>query len=103
MAKNTERDYLHTILLKVEDEQLNVKRIECLADLFYTGYIESRPVSLYEHEINGEQLALDMREHLDNVALIFAMIQEKITVLYGNLEKLMEEIMETKKEGETGK
>ncbi len=103
MAKNTERDYLHTILLKVEDEQLNVKRIECLADLFYTGYIESRPVSLYEHEINGEQLALDMREHLDNAALIFAMIQEKITMLYDNLEKMMEEIMETKKEGEPEK
>lgn len=103
MAKNTERDYLHTILLKVEDEQLNVKRIKCLAELFYTGYIESRPVSLYEHKINGEQLALDMREYLDNAALIFAMIQERITMLYDNLETLMEEIMDTMKEGETGK
>ena len=103
MAKNTERDYLHTILLKVEDEQLNAKRIECLADLFYTGYLEARPVSLYENEIDGNQLALDMREYLDNAALIFAMIQERITMLYGNLEKLMGEIMDTMKEGETGK
>ena len=95
------RTQLHKLYLENEMVEREAAKVRCMAAMLYTSYFESETISVYCAEISqpsdveaAKQAIKEMREHFDDGAMMFSVLQDQISALESGIKKLSAQIGE---------
>ena len=82
------RTVLHKLYLNNESIEREAERVRLLAAMFSNSFLESFPIEAYSPAVEQDPACKAMRDHFDNAASVFFVLEERISLL----EKIIKDL-----------